>query len=60
LDHDKIIEIMDQAKAMVSKWYETMVNNSIDTFKMSHEKSVSYFNRLENLENISRIKGIRR
>jgi hypothetical protein len=34
-----------------------MVNASIDIFEMSHEESVSYFNRLENLEKIKRTNG---
>jgi hypothetical protein len=34
-----------------------MVNANIDIFKMSYEESVSYFNRLENLEKIRRTNG---
>jgi hypothetical protein len=52
LDQDEIIEILDQAKA--PEWHEAMVNVNIDIFEMSHEKSVSYFKRLENLEKIRR------
>jgi hypothetical protein len=49
LDQDDIIEILDQTKAMDPEWHEKMMNANIDTFEMSHEKSVSYFKRLENL-----------
>jgi hypothetical protein len=52
VDQDKIIEILDQAKA--PEWYELMVNANIDIFEMSYEESVSYFKRLENLEKIMR------
>jgi hypothetical protein len=34
-----------------------MVNAIIDIFEMSHEESVSYFKRLENVEKIRRTKG---
>jgi hypothetical protein len=54
LDQDEIIEILDQAKAMDPEWHEAMVNANIDIFEMSHEESVSYFKRLENLEKIRR------
>jgi hypothetical protein len=52
LDQDEIIEILDQAKAWDPEWHEAMVNSNIDIFEMSYEESVSYFNRLENLEKI--------
>jgi hypothetical protein len=52
LDQDEIIEILDQAKA--AEWHEAMVNANIEIFEMSYEESVSYFKRLENLENIRR------
>jgi hypothetical protein len=45
LDQDKIIEILDQAKARDPEWHEAMVNVNIDIFEMSYEKSVSYFKR---------------
>jgi hypothetical protein len=54
LDQDKIIEILDQAKAMDPEWHEAMVNANIDIFEMSYEESVSYIKRLENLEKIRR------
>jgi hypothetical protein len=50
IDQDKIIEILDQVK--VPEWNEVMFNANIDIFEMSHENSVSYFKRLENLEKI--------
>jgi hypothetical protein len=50
LDQDKIIEILDQSKSWYPEWHEAMVNANIDIFEMSHEESVSYFKRLENLE----------
>jgi hypothetical protein len=34
-----------------------MVSANIDVFEMSHQKSVSYFKRLENLEKIKRTNG---
>jgi hypothetical protein len=52
LDQDEIIEILDQAKARNPEWHEAMVNANIDIFEMCDEESVSYFKRLENLENI--------
>jgi hypothetical protein len=55
LDQDEIIEILDQVKA--PEWHEAMVNANIDIFDMSHEESVSYFKRLENLEKIRRTNG---
>jgi hypothetical protein len=55
LDQDEIIEILDQAKA--PEWHEVMVNANIDIFKMCYDKSVSYFNHLQNLENIRRTNG---
>jgi hypothetical protein len=54
LDHNEIIEILDQAKA--PEWHEAMVNANIQIFEMSYEESVSYFKRLENLEKIRRAK----
>jgi hypothetical protein len=57
LDQDEIIEILDQAKAMDPEWHEAMVNTNFDIFEMSHEESVSYFKRLENLEDIKRTNG---
>jgi hypothetical protein len=57
LDQDKIIEILDQAKARDPEWHEAMVNANIDIFEMSYEESVSYFKRLENLEKIRRNNG---
>jgi hypothetical protein len=50
LDQDKIIGILDQAKA--PEWHEAMVNANINIFEMSYEESVSYLKRLENLEKI--------
>jgi hypothetical protein len=50
LDQDKIIEILDQAKACNPEWHEAMVSANIDIFEMSYEESVSYFRCLENLE----------
>jgi hypothetical protein len=55
LDYDKIIEILDQAKA--PEWHEAMMNENIDIFEMSYDESVSYFKRLENLEKIRRTNG---
>jgi hypothetical protein len=55
LDQDEIIEILDQAK--VPEWHEAMVNANIDIFEMSHEESLPYFKRLENLEKIRRTNG---
>jgi hypothetical protein len=57
LDQDEIIEILDQAKALDPEWHEAMVNANIEIFEMSHEESVSYFQRLENLEKIRRTNG---
>jgi hypothetical protein len=57
LDQDEIIEILDQAKAMDPEWHEAMVTAKIDIFEMSHEESVSYFKRLENLEKIRHTNG---
>jgi hypothetical protein len=57
LDQDKIIEILYQAKAVDPEWHEEMVNANIDIFEMSHEASVSYFKRLENLQKIRRTNG---
>jgi hypothetical protein len=54
IDQDEIIEILDQAKAVLTEFHEMMVNSNIDTFEMTHEESVSYFKRLENLEKIRR------
>jgi hypothetical protein len=55
LDHNEIIEILDQVKA--PEWHEAMVNANIEIFEMSYEESVSYFKRLEKLEKIRRIKN---
>jgi hypothetical protein len=52
LDQDEMIEILDQAKAWDLEWHESMVNANIDIFEMTYEDSVSYFKRLENLEEI--------
>jgi hypothetical protein len=52
LDQDEISEILDQANAWDPEWHEAMVNANIDIFEMSHEESVSYFKRMENLEKI--------
>jgi hypothetical protein len=57
LDQDEIIEILDQAKAIHPEWHEAMVNANTDIFEMPYEESVSYFKRLENLENIRRTNG---
>jgi hypothetical protein len=57
LDQDEIIEILDQAKAVFPEWHEAMVNANIDIFEMTYEESVSYFKRLESLENIRRTNG---
>jgi hypothetical protein len=57
LDQDEIIEILDQDKAMDPEWHEAMVDATIDIFEMSYEESVSYFNRLKNLEKIRRTNG---
>jgi hypothetical protein len=57
LDQDKIIEILDQVKAVDLEWHEAMVNANIDIFEMTYEESVSYFKRLENLEKIRRTNG---
>jgi hypothetical protein len=54
LDQVEIIEILDQAKALDPEWHESMVNANIDIFEMSYEEYVSYFKRLENLEEIRR------
>jgi hypothetical protein len=56
LDQDEIIEILNQAK--VPEWHGSMVNANIDIFEMSYEESVSYFKRLENLQNIRHTKGL--
>jgi hypothetical protein len=55
LDQDEIIEILGQSKA--PEWHESIVNAILNVFEMSHEESVSYFKRLENLEKIRRTKG---
>jgi hypothetical protein len=52
LDQDKIIEILDQAKAWNPEWHEAMVDASIDIFEMTYEEYLSYFKHLENLEKI--------
>jgi hypothetical protein len=48
---------LDQAKTWDPEWHEAIVNATIDIFEMSYEESVSYFKRLENLENIRRTNG---
>jgi hypothetical protein len=55
LDQDEIIDILEQAKD--PEWYEAIVNANIEILKMSNEESVSYFKRLESLENIKRTNG---
>jgi hypothetical protein len=57
LDQDKIIEILDQAKAVDPEWHEAMMNAKIDIFEMSYQESVSYFKHLQNLEKIRRTNG---
>jgi hypothetical protein len=52
LDQDKIIEILDLAKALDPEWHEAMVNANIYIFEMFCEESVSHFKRLEKLEKI--------
>jgi hypothetical protein len=47
LDQDKIIDILDQAKALDPEWHEAMVNANIDIFEMTYEESVSYLKHLE-------------
>jgi hypothetical protein len=47
IDQDKIIEILDQAKA--PEWHEAMVDANIDNFEMTYEESVSYFKQLEKI-----------
>jgi hypothetical protein len=54
LDQDEIIEILDQSKAWDPDWHGAIVNTKIDIFEISHEESVSYFKRLENLDKIRR------
>jgi hypothetical protein len=56
LDQAKIIEILDQAKAL--EWHTTaMANANIDIFEMTYEESASYFKHLENLEKIRLTNG---
>jgi hypothetical protein len=55
LDHDEIIENLDQAKA--PEWHEAMVSAKIDIFEMYNEEAVSYIKRLVNLEKIRRTNG---
>jgi hypothetical protein len=52
LDHDEIIENLDQAKALLPNWHEAIVNANIHTFEMSYEESVSYFKHFKKLEKI--------
>jgi hypothetical protein len=52
LDQGEIIEILDQAKDREPEWHEVMVNANIDSFEMSYEESVSYFEHLETVEYI--------
>jgi hypothetical protein len=51
LNQDKIIEILDQAKA--PERHEEMVNANIDIFEMTFEEPVPYIQLLESLENQS-------
>jgi hypothetical protein len=46
----KSLNFLYQAKA--PECHEAMVNANIDIFEMSYEESVSYLNRVENLEKI--------
>jgi hypothetical protein len=48
LDHDEIVEILDQSKA--PEWHEAIVEANIDIFEMSNEESLSYFTLLRELE----------
>jgi hypothetical protein len=41
LDQDEVIEILDQANAVVTEWHEAMVNANIDIFEMTYKESVS-------------------
>jgi hypothetical protein len=52
LDQIEIIDFLDQVKAVDPEWHEAMVNAKIFMFEMSYGESISYFKRLENLENI--------
>jgi hypothetical protein len=47
-----MIDTLDQTKAMDHKCHEAMVNGNIYIFEISHEESISYSKRLENLEKI--------
>jgi hypothetical protein len=47
---------LDQAKA--SEWHEAIVAANIDIFELSHEETVAYFKRLENLEKIKKTNGM--
>jgi hypothetical protein len=51
-DQDEIIEILEQSKAWYPEWHGAIFNVKIEICEKSHEESVSYFKRLENLENI--------
>jgi hypothetical protein len=55
LDHDEIIEILDQSKA--PEWHSAMLAANIDILAMSYEESVLYFKRLEHLGKIWRTNG---
>jgi hypothetical protein len=57
LDQNEKFKILDQTKAMDHERNEVIFNANIDIFEMSSEESVSYFNRLENLEKIKCFKG---
>jgi hypothetical protein len=55
LDQDRIIKILDQAKA--PEWHAAMVAANIGIFPMTYEESVAYFKQLESLEKNKRTKG---
>jgi hypothetical protein len=52
LDQNEINKFLYQAKALDLEWHEAFVDANIEFFEISHEKSVSYFKCLENLEKI--------
>ena len=53
LTQDELIEILDQTKT--THWHEAM--DSADIFEMDYESAISYFIRLENLDQIRRTNG---
>jgi hypothetical protein len=57
LDQDEIIQSLDQVKIRDPECHEATVNANIDIFQMSDDKSVSYFNNFEILEEIRRTNG---